>query len=179
VIKVWGMRDQAGSRLGQFNAPLYTAVDKSGHIYVADTNNNRVQILDPCSDNITLLAPHMITGEPSTIAIHPVTADIFVGFTEDYVVVLTYQGLFKNNVTIFYWSLALFVDMCGYIYISDSATHSVHIYDPTWNITQTLGKAGSCRGCFKSLSGLTVNNKNGELLVADGTNNRIQVFKRQ
>src|SRR5512132_1090738 len=39
----WG---SAGVGPGEFNSPTGIAVDASGHVYVADFNNNRVQTFD-------------------------------------------------------------------------------------------------------------------------------------
>jgi tripartite motif-containing protein 71 len=41
VLGSWG---SAGTGPGQFNSPFGVAVDVSGHVYVADTFNNRVQV---------------------------------------------------------------------------------------------------------------------------------------
>ncbi len=42
-IKAWG---QLGSAAGQFNVPHALAMDSAGRLYVADRDNNRVQIFD-------------------------------------------------------------------------------------------------------------------------------------
>jgi DNA-binding beta-propeller fold protein YncE len=42
-IKEWGT---TGQGIGEFNHPMAIAVDSSGGVYVADTNNNRIQKFD-------------------------------------------------------------------------------------------------------------------------------------
>jgi NHL repeat len=42
-LKSWG---EAGSGPGQFNVPHSIAVDASGHVYVADRGNRRIQVFD-------------------------------------------------------------------------------------------------------------------------------------
>ena len=39
-VTTWG---SSGTGDGQFNAPLGVATDGNGNVYVADTNNNRIQ----------------------------------------------------------------------------------------------------------------------------------------
>ncbi len=43
-IKSWGSR---GSGPGQFNIPHSLAIDLQGNVYVADTENKRIQVFDP------------------------------------------------------------------------------------------------------------------------------------
>jgi DNA-binding beta-propeller fold protein YncE len=180
VNRVWGEKNQAGSKLGQFNSSLDTAVDKYGSIFVADYNNQRVQILDPTNDNITLLAPRNISGRPLAVAIHPVTGDVFVTMKEPYVLVFTDQGEYKQNVTLLYQVNDLTVDAHGYIYVTDGTNYSIHIYDPAWNIQQILGgRHGNCRDCFFSPLHVSINTKNGDILVGYGSERVVRLFRKQ
>ena len=62
-----------------FNFPYDVAVNGSGHVFVADANNHRVQVFDPEYRNI-----HTITGftSPLGVAING-TGHIFVGDARD------------------------------------------------------------------------------------------------
>ena len=46
LITKWG---SYGTGDGQFNGPSGIAVDSSGNVYVADTNNYRIQVFAPSS----------------------------------------------------------------------------------------------------------------------------------
>jgi DNA-binding beta-propeller fold protein YncE len=92
--------------------------------------------------------------------------------------VLSGGGEYKQNVTLSHWSIGLFVDALGYIYVTDNRKHAVYVYDPSWSIKQTLGKHGSCTGCLYAPNAVSVNNDNGDILVADELNHRVQVFRK-
>jgi sugar lactone lactonase YvrE len=62
-ILSWG---SAGSGNGQFNTPLGVAVDAAGFVYVADTNNGRVQRF---SGSGTFLAQWPVLGTPNGICV--------------------------------------------------------------------------------------------------------------
>jgi DNA-binding beta-propeller fold protein YncE len=113
------------------------------------------------------------------VAIHPLTGDILVVMEEQYVLIITDGGDYKQKVTLSYKSYGLFVDTRGYIYVTDDTGHAVHIYDRAWNTKQIFGKYGSCPGCFRNPRGIYVNNDNGDIIVADSSNKRVQMFSRQ
>lgn len=64
-VKAWGTK---GSAPGQFNLPHAVAVDTNGLVYVADRNNNRIQIFD--ADG-TFLREWTHVGSPWGLAFGP------------------------------------------------------------------------------------------------------------
>ena len=70
VTKSWGS-GQPGNGLGEFNTIYDIAVDGSGLIYVADTSNLRIQVIDPITSDIHLLGQDDISGGPIVVAINP------------------------------------------------------------------------------------------------------------
>ena len=77
-VTTWG---SSGTGDGQFNAPLGVATDGNGNVYVADTNNNRIQKFDASG---TFLATWGIAGsgngqfsDPTGVATHG-SGDVYV-----------------------------------------------------------------------------------------------------
>ena len=54
VVREWG---EAGSEEGQFVEPVGLAIDAAGRVYVADTDNGRVQIFDANGQFLEAWAP--------------------------------------------------------------------------------------------------------------------------
>ena len=178
VTQVWGWTGQAGTQLGQFNEPRGTAVDRSGRIYVADHNNDRVQVIDPSTGDIQLLGSGADARFPNSIAIHPISNDVMVTIGAPHsVVIFSHNGEPKRTVPLSYWPNNLFVDFQGYMYISGH-NNLIQVYDNKWTLIQSFGGTGSCPGCFGVPLGIQVNNGNGDLLVADHSNNCVKVFRK-
>ena len=81
VIHVWGCRT-CGWELGQFNYPSAVASDRD-LIYVADTHNNRIQVLNVTNTDyievIRVIANDLsVLYKPHGISVDPVSGDIFV-----------------------------------------------------------------------------------------------------
>ena len=174
VTKSWGRKEDHSPVLGEFSMIHDISVDGSGLIYVADTHNYRVQVIDPITSDI-----HILIGQddlwPTDLTINPVNRDILV-FTYRLVLVFDDRGRYTYNVSLSYESNGMFVDRRGYICMTDNTNEAVHIYDPMWHKVQSLD--GSCSSCFNYPAGLTVNSQNEDLLVVDAGNNRIQVFRK-
>ena len=187
VTKSWGRSRQRGNGLGEFSNIFDITVDGSGLMYVPDYNNRRIQVIDPITSDIHLLAQDVISGRPTAVAINPVNRDILVATDNPrLVVVFDDRGRYKLHKSFLYASdgllayipYGLFVNQRGYTLITDYHNHAVHIYDPMWYRVQLIGQPGSCSSCFNHPIGITVNSENEDLLVTDYHNNRIQVFSK-
>jgi DNA-binding beta-propeller fold protein YncE len=64
----------------------------------------------------------------------------------------------------------------GSLYAGDPALNLVFKFDRTGQLTALFGGSGTDNGSFGMPNGLVVDGVAGELLVADGGNNRVMVF---
>jgi Uncharacterized conserved protein len=142
----------------QFNTPYGVASDGSGKIYVTDTGNNTIRVIDVLAGNVTLLA-----GKHGTIGSSDSTGSD--GFT----------ATFNQPKGIAYYR--------GYLFVTDTGNHIIRMVNANTGVTVTIagykGKAGFADGTtgnaakFFSPIGI-VSDDHGILYVADQGNNRIR-----
>ena len=190
LIYIWGSRSE-GWDLGQFAYPA-SVTSYEDLIYVADSENGRVQILSLTSpdyiEEISMAwsdAPGKIYG----VSVEPLMGDIYITRTSyegtssqvDRIIIYSYTGQYLRNFS----HADLRVDEArldqitvhmGQMYISDVYNHCIHILTYGGTYVQRLGEAGTCHSCFQDPSGVSVNSMTGQLIVADSSNNNIQVF---
>jgi uncharacterized protein (TIGR03663 family) len=189
---VWG---SAGFGAGQFRAPKGLALDADGNIYVADSQNHRVQVLSPEGSFLREWggegnAPGQFK-EPWGIAISPEGA-IYVADTWNHrVQVFDAQGELQNMWGTFsevsspmgsgdslYGPRDVVFDDEGYLYLTDTGNKRVVKYDQDGNMIDAVGGAGAGPGQFQEPVGLAFD-ADGLLYVADTWNQRVQVFTKE
>lgn len=169
----------SGSGNGEFNSPLGLALDSQENLYVADQDNDRVQVFDSSG---TFLRAVVGLVSPMDVAIGP----------GDKLYVAQYSGSKKIAVfdasgtltdswgddgaadgqLIGPWGIA--VDPRGIVYVSDRLDR-VQAFTPRGRYLYTLGGPGVAAGTFAQPQGLDVGPDN-RLYVADSGNHRVQVF---
>ena len=181
----WG---SYGTANGQFNNPAGVAVNSTGYVYVADSDNSRVQVFDPSGEYVT----NWSTSFASPVGIAVNQSDyVYVTVTSGTDEVLVYNpsgtqvgvwgGYSKTGANgLFYFPQGIAVNESGYAYVVD-------LYN---NRTQWFTISGTYLGQWGSLSGYIGGSANGQfwlpediavnsssyVYVADEANDRIQVF---
>ncbi|MDI6809674.1 MAG: hypothetical protein QME66_11940 [Candidatus Eisenbacteria bacterium] len=180
----WGSR---GSGDGQFASPWGIAVDGSGNVYVADTQNNRIQKFT--SDGV-FVAKWGSTGidtlqflGPMGIAIDGQGHIYVVDSGNNRVQKLTDTGVFvvswgsdtggKYGPLIAPTSVA--VDGSGFVYVTDSGNDRVQKYGSTGTSMWAWGSSGTGDGQFNSPKGIAID-WTGLVCVVDSGNNRVKKF---
>ncbi|MGC8873103.1 MAG: flippase activity-associated protein Agl23 [Chloroflexia bacterium] len=144
---------------GQFNEPWGVAVDSEGRVYVADTWNHRIQVLDANGDFL---------GEWGEGQLIDVGEDITLREARPF-------G--------FYGPRGVAVDGQGKVYVTDTGNERVLVYrvqpDAAGGIRAEYlyqwGTTGSAPGQFLEPVGIAVD-ASGRVYVADTWNLRVQVF---
>lgn len=187
----WG---ETGDEPGQFRDPLGVAVERatgsSGHVYVADTGNNRIQKFT--SDGQFLLewgaygAGNGRFKEPRAIAVEfgPRGAGaVYVADTENERI----QKFSSDGAFITAWGTAgkgrgqfgapvgIAVDGDGNVYVTDADLHRVQVFTTSGAVIQ-YGSEGKAPGQFETPLGIGQIGPPSLVLVADQGNNRIQSF---
>ncbi|XP_012252780.2 RING finger protein nhl-1-like [Athalia rosae] len=138
---------------GQLRSPEGIAAHPSRNLlYVADTGNDRIQILTPDGASFGFIG---LTGKSETT--------------------LTKSGLaVSSNVTFFNQPTAVAVSETM-IVVADCANHKIKIFDHDSNLLRTIGTPGSHRGLLRTPETVALDPK-GNVIVGDSGNARIQIF---
>ncbi len=186
---------QPGSEPGTFNAPRGIAVAPDGSIYVADTNNNRIQHLSPSGEVIATwgtfadsslgAAPGGTFNNPWGIAVG-LDGSVYVADTWNYrIQKFTSSGNFitmwgisgqAEDPEAFWGPRAVAVDNLGHVYVVDTGNKRVVVFDPNGVFISEFGTSGFEAGQFDEPVGIAIGPE-GKVYIADTWNQRIQVFE--
>ena len=197
---ILGIKDKAGDSNTQFKNPYGIAV-ANNLIYVADTNNHRVQIFDDKSkkyiatlgktgsggsSNTQLMSPMGVTVANNRIYVADTgnqRVQIFDEVTRNYIATLGTTGSEGTSNTQFNIPFCVAVAK-NRIYVADSENHRVQIFDEvTRHYIATLGTTGSkceidsdSNTQFRHPNCVAVSDADNRIYVADFNKSRIQVF---
>jgi sugar lactone lactonase YvrE len=142
-----------GAGSAQFCSPEGIALDQSGNLWVADTQNNTIRRIDPAG-NVTTVA-----GQPGAC-----------GSADGQGIAATFCR--PRDIT---------VDRWNNVYVADTANSTIRMIDPKGKVTTLAGAPGSCSSAdgptgssrLCSPAGITVDNWDN-LYVADTGNSTIR-----
>jgi DNA-binding beta-propeller fold protein YncE len=153
-LAVWGRNGGEGSSgrgAAQFTRPRGVAVDSTGHLFVADKNNNRVQEFGPDGQFMRMWGRNGGDGS---------------------------AGLGNGE---FNTPYSIAVDRSGQVYVADTANNRIQAFTGDGGFLARLGRnggdgtAGSGAGEFHGPYGVATDCR-GNLYVSDEGNNRIEKF---
>jgi len=188
-----------GTEAGQFRRPRNLAIAPDGSLYVADTENHRIQHLSADGSVLhvwgsfgasteNLPAPEGTFNEPWGIAVGP-DGSVFVAdtwnhriqkFTPDGQFIKTWgYGISQTDDPFgFYGPRGLAIDAQGHLYVTDTGNKRVVVFDSEGNFITKFGGAGLEAGRFDEPVGIAVDDQ-GRVFVADTWNQRVQVFAQE
>jgi predicted membrane-bound mannosyltransferase/sugar lactone lactonase YvrE len=186
----------AGSEPGQFKRQRDLAVAPDGTLYVADTENHRIQHLSAdgkvlqvwgsyAASTETNPAPGGTFNEPWGIAVGP-DGSVYVADTwnnriqkfdpEGNFVTSWGYGISQSDDPFgFYGPRDVAVSLDGKVFVTDTGNKRVDVFDADGKFITKFGGAGLNPGEFDEPVGIAVD-KDGLVYVADTWNQRIQVF---
>ncbi len=178
-ITQWG---SYGSGEGQFQFPDDIAIDAHDHVYVADHNNNRIQVFSSSGVLIRQWSTNAI-GNPSSISIRD-TNNIFVALNSDTVARYDEFGQliesWNSNLddSLYSWDQNVEVSDNGVVFVADSDSNTITKFTDQGELLSTIGSGGSGDGQLNTPMGMAIDD-DGNIVVADSGNNRIQIFEPQ
>ena len=171
---------------GQFRLPFGVAVDAEGYVYVADSDNNRIQKFD-CRGLLALWG-RFGSGNgqfdtPFGLAVAP-SGDVYVAdtsnnriqqFTSSGAFVRKWGG-FGTAAGSFKFPRGVAASPSGAIYVVDTNNSRIQQFDSAGGFVRTWGELGSGEGQFHYPAGVGVDPL-GNVYVTEGyPNDRVQMF---
>jgi len=148
-----------------FSGPSGVAVDSSGHVFVADTDHNRVVKMDADGSNLTTIATGF--SRPAGVAVDS-SGHVFVADTlHSLVVKMDSDG--SNQTVIgsgFRYPAGVAVDSSGTVFVSDSGNNRVVKMDADGSNRTVIGSG------FNYPAGVAVDSS-GTVFVSDSGNDRV------
>lgn len=170
-----------------FDYPNGLAVGTSESVFVADTANHRIQVLD--SDG-TLVSTWGEWGTESGKLSYPLgvavdgTGRVYVTDDLHRIQVFDTDGLFLagwgspgRDEGQFDQPMGIAVDGAGHIYVADRNNHRVQVFDWNGSFVRTWGDRGNGEEQLHDPSGIAIDAA-GRVYVADTGNARVEVFDK-
>ncbi len=188
----------AGKGNGQFEFPRNVAIDAQGNIYVADSDNHRIQKFDATGKFLLawgskspdgVVAPQGTFNQPWGIAVDQ-TGNVYVADTWNHRIqkfdangkfVTMWgvngdtRGIAVGNPMLLYGPRAVVIDAQGNVFVTDTGNKRILKFSANGEPLAQYGGVGSDPGQFLEQVGVAID-RSGNIFVADTWNQRIQKF---
>ncbi len=174
-VSAWGGQ---GTGPGEFNEPRDVAVDGEGHLYVADTGNRRVQVLDSEGQFIASWeGGEEEFVEPLALVVDS-QGDLYVldsepGWIYRFAADGTSLGRFAGPEARFFHPRGLAIDEADRLYVADTGGCRVVLYNTAGERLGQVGWKGEGPGQLLEPTDVALDGR-GALYVADTSNQRVQ-----
>lgn len=179
----WG---QEGSGEGEFEYPYDLDVDAVGHVYVADHENDRVQVFDfeghylnkwggeGHEDGEFQGAAGVAIDDSGYVYVTDFNNDRVQKFTSDGAFVAKWGSHGAADTQMIY-PRGIAVDDSFYVYVAEQGNERIHKFTSKGVSVKTWGGEGTTDGEFRGLMSVDVG-PSGDVYAVDAYNNRIQQF---
>ena len=172
-----------GSGIGHFNYPYGLTVSTNGDVFVADHNNNRIQILDN-SLHFQREITHQTMEHPLDVKLTPDEVYVLCAVSPC-ILVFSHAGekirqLITRGMRMQIGSADFFcLDGKQNLLISDWLNHEVRIFSKEGTHLHTIGGYGHEVGTFLSPQGIVLTKNLKLIIVSNNTSYRLQIFSCQ
>ena len=169
-----GTFGEKGSGIGQFKYPHDVKISPDGKIYVADTYNDRIQVIHPDWTISHVIGGRRVLGDGSFTRPHGIAFDlsnnvhVTAGYSPSSVTVFTPTGQFirRYNTTRDVSKYGTVIDSSGYSFVISSSNGTLSVFDRKGKLIHSVG--GFIHPC-----GISVSPTDGGVWVADTDDDRL------
>lgn len=192
IVNSWGelcIADLPNNKTceGKFYYPWDILTNSSGHVFVSDYANNRIQIFDASGNFLQQFGStgagdgqfHTVNGIDirSNGEIYVVDRDnhrvqVFNAAGE-FVRTFGHQGSQPGNFSVPY---GLKINSSGYLYVVDGHNYRIQIFDPSDNYVGEFGSYGFNDSTFRLPHGIDIDEDTGDVYISDWNDHSIKVF---
>ena len=175
-----------GSGMGQFNYPHGLTVSTNGDVFVADYNNNRIQILDD-SLHFQREITHQTMNYPCDVKLTP--DEVYVLCADSpCILVFSHAGeKIRQLITRGGEGMGMQIGLASFfcldrkqnLLISDWSNEEVRIFSKEGTHLHTIGEQGQGVGMFNYPQGIVLTKNLKLIVVSYNTNYRLQIFSCQ
>jgi DNA-binding beta-propeller fold protein YncE len=173
---------------GGFYNPYGVGISNDGHLLVADTNNNRVQVFNSGSGQfINLIGAAGITSGQYNQPLAVIFADeqvVIADSSNARIQISTIAGAYSGEIApdtslLTTEPVRIVTDSKNQkVYVLDKQDSSVTVFNMNGEVIEVLGSKGSGREQFYDPEGMAIDS-NGSLYIADTGNARVQILSPQ
>ncbi len=179
-INTFGLK---GKEAGQFNSPTGMAIDPYGSVYVADTKNKRVQILNLQGIFYSSIGDKIMFKNLIDVAVDSLR-NIYVldnekvfKFSPTGELIWSFGGIGKEP-SQFKNPTSIAIDKKGYIYVADQGNFRIQVFDKKGKFTSQLGIQGKGPAQFEMLTAVSIDDQN-RLWTADEKTKEVQSLAQE
>ena len=175
-----------GSGDGELNNPAGVAINSTGHVFVADGGNHRVQVFDPFGEYVADFGGRgrgngSFDG-PAGIAVNS-TGHVFVAdANNDRIQVFDPSGQYVSKFGTKGTANGMMdrpedvaINGTGYIYVADANNDRIQVFDPSGQYVSGFNASSSGNRGFSGPTGIAINST-GHVYVAEKHKHLVQVF---
>ena len=169
---------------GQFKEPSAVTVDRTGHIYVTERDNPRVQKFTSTGKYITKFGQKTLRGtqlsDPVAIAVSPNGQIVVSDWEKSQIFFFSSNGkvvniIGKENGGFIKLPAGIVFNKEGHLFVADRGNHCVWELTSDGDLVTKFGTPGSHPGQLNFPYGITISERNN-IIVSESGNSRISIF---
>ena len=170
-----------GSNNGEFQYPRQLTTDPNGHVYVADSGNNRICVLDTDLHHMRNIT-HQSILKPYDLKLSHDRIYLLCPYKNPCMLVLSIEGdmlhslISRGEGMDVLNPLFFCLDRNNNFVISDIETHCIRVFSPAGDLLHTIGREGHQQGMFYQPRGIAITPNGKFVCVSHNENYGLQIY---